>query len=123
MLADTLELVDIHDHSTLFRRIHPDQVKPGGIVSTAAFKGHGDLSVDLCRLTTVARAIHRHPLHGLAVIAAGVPRACGLSVIHDPLPENIAHSLVCGKRTGSVVKRLRAESRLLVHPILPPSDS
>ena len=90
----------IPDHSSVFMRAHRDRVK-NGVARPSAFEPHGDgLSVDWDRYSTADATLSRttnNPANSAVVqMGVGPIRAIrdGLDVIHDPLPNNQAHSLV-----------------------------
>ena len=62
------------------------------------------------------RGLAGHARFALAAFKAGLARACHLGVIRDPLPEEPAHALVCGRKTASVRRRLAKASHWVVLP-------
>jgi hypothetical protein len=64
------------------------------------------LSVDLASLTTVEQALAGNPEHSLAEVRTAVFREKGYIVVRDPLPENPAHALVCGKITKAHAREI-----------------
>ena len=113
----------INDDEILHRRVHYKQVKPGGAVSSAAFKGEWhfqissaafkdpDLSVDRACLRSAPETQMNSEIHGVAQICAGFPRGLGLQVNHDPQPENLAHALILGKKTDTIARTLAREAK------------
>lgn len=114
-----MDVVEILDTDELYRRIHPNHLKPDGTVSSAAFKGSDsyELSVDLGQLTTPEETFNRaEHLHreciGVASLFAGQARGLSQEVVHKPLEEhdvggpNPAHTLIIGQKTEPVAKRL-----------------
>jgi hypothetical protein len=99
-------------------------VNPDGTVNSAAFKLRGQpdpsISVDLARRTTTAATLARASRSGfgLGTLTAGEPRSLGLGVRHDPLPENLAHTLIEGQRPGDkqTARRLARMTRLIIRP-------
>ena len=97
------DTVAIGDDDVLYRRLAPHCIKPGNVVSSAAFKTRNEwdtqISVDLARLTTLRQAMaavaHR-PGFRLGSLVAWVPRSLGFEVRHDPQPDSPAHSLITG---------------------------
>jgi hypothetical protein len=76
------------------------------------------LSVNLARLTTPeATVAAARPGFGVGSFSASVPIRMGLSVRHDPQPDNYAHSLVEGLATEEQCQDL-ADATVIV---LPPS--
>jgi hypothetical protein len=110
---------------TLFRRIHPTQIVPDNNtgtsrISSAAFRDPS-MSVDTSEL--LARAgqdwkfcLTAYPGYSLAALLAEIPRSHGQLVIHDPIPDNDAHTLVNGTKPRSVAKAL-ADSSEWVHRV------
>jgi hypothetical protein len=102
----------IEDREKLLRRVHPKHVVPddaGGYrVSSAAF-GDVDLSVDIrSTVTALGRdlqsCVEGHEGYGLVSITAGLARQQHQSVSREPIPENLAHGIVDGKKTPAVKK-------------------
>ena len=52
-----------------------------------------------------------HPGYSLVTLLASIARAHRQAVIHDPIPENDAHTLVNGDKPRSVAKSLADASR------------
>lgn len=102
----------------LYRRVHPDQQKSRTEVSTAAFTDL-ELSVDLASLTspekTWARA--KNPDWGLVRIPVALMRELSVpqEVRHWPEICNWAHTLVIGRKPGSVKNKLRENAEILIH--------
>jgi len=117
-----LKVLRILDDDDLYRRIAPYHVKSDGIVSSAAFRTrqnpYAAVSVDLAKLTspqeTLSRA--RQPGFGVGSLVARVPRSLGLTVEHNPCPNNIAHSLIKGQNTKSNCRRMAEATEVIVHP-------
>lgn len=111
----------IDDDDDLYRRIFRYSVKPDGTVSSAAFmtkskKPDPECSVSLARLTTpeeVLRPGRGLPGQRLIALTASVPRSLGLTVLHDPLPDD-AHCLIWGLTLVSECDRLAEASSLVV---------
>ncbi len=113
MLPQTKGSEEIKDENELYRRIHPDQIKNGGI-SSAAFKQRTPyLSVSIARLTTPEKVLHGYPRHGLGSVVAAVFRKENLEVYHAPVSCNYAHTIVYGKITESMAKRIAVSSKLI----------
>ncbi len=104
------QLEEIADDDRLYRRLAPEHIDPDGTVNSAAFKRgkqyDQSISVDLARLTTPPQVLASRPDFGLGILVASAPRSLGFTVRHDPLPDNVAHSLIEGENS-------RAKSRLL----------
>jgi len=58
-----------------------------------------------------------HPDFALASLTARLARACNQKVARDPLPDEPAHALVVGKKSGSVRRRFATECRWVVSPL------
>jgi hypothetical protein len=117
-------LEQIADDDLLYRRLAPLHVNPDGTANSAAFKLRGypdpQVSVDLARLTTPEATLARAPRagFGLGALVAGDPRSLGLSVRHNPLPNNRAQALIEGQRPDDKqsARRLAEMTRILVLP-------
>ena len=104
-----MEIVQIGNEDFLLRRIpvYPPYTKPDGSTSSFAFslkKGEDGISTDLERLADKDKSILDRAKFRLAKINAGYIRNeinDGLECIHNPLPENYAHSLIISK-TGKI---------------------
>ena len=103
----------------LLRRIHPKQLVPdqnsgGRRPSSAAFKDP-ELSVDAEPILEEDGLNWNFSLNGyegysLVRFLADAARQRYLPVVHDPVFDNRAHTLVCGKKTNSIAKGLSNES-------------
>ena len=97
-----MEIVQIGNEDFLLRRIpvYPPFTKPDGSISSFAFtlkKGENGISTDLERLADKDKSVLDKTKFRLAKINAGFIRNeinDGLDCIHNPLPENYAHSLI-----------------------------
>lgn len=103
---------EIPDKDALYRRLAPNHLRPSdGKVNSTAFKRNSavkknvkepdpDVSVDWAKYTTMKESLRLagRPDHGIGSLAAGLPRALGLSVVHTPDEErrNRAHSSIRG---------------------------
>jgi len=102
----------IPDSEGLWRRVHPTQIvvdQTTGIQrpSSAAFKDRrGELSVEISSLTTPERVLAEYPKHSLVEVKAAVFRAKRCIIVKDPLPNNIAHALVCGNLTQADLREI-----------------
>ena len=106
---------EIPDEDYLYRRIHPNHYDPDADkISSAAFKGGPETSVDWAKHTTPAKSIHKHPTHHLASIQAKIPRSKEQKVEHSPSLRNYAHSLIIGKKTTPIARYLAERSTLIV---------
>lgn len=112
----------IPDAEGLWRHIHPNpsQIVPDNKTqewrpSSAAFiDRRGEMSVDLASLTTVEQALRGRPDHSLAEVTAGFFRQRGYAVVRDPLPDNPAHALVCGRMSKSHAREIARAARWVV---------
>ncbi len=110
-----MNLVAITDADNLLRRIPthiPSYIKPNGSISSMAFAKKRDedgLSVDLERLSSYEKATLADKRYRLLRINVGIIRNDindGLEVMHNPLPDNEAHSLITGNITEGKKKQL-----------------
>ncbi len=104
-----METVSIGNEDFLLRRIpiSPSHIKPDGSISRAAFslrKGEDGISTDLERLANPELSILDRTRFRLAKISVEIIKIEineGLNCIHNPLPENYAHSLITSD-TGKI---------------------
>jgi len=104
-----MEIVQIGNEDFLLRRIpaFPNYIKPDGSITSFAFslrKGEDGISTDLERLANRDVSVLDRTRFRLAKINAGFIRNDindGLNCIHNPLPENYAHSLITSD-TGKI---------------------
>lgn len=119
-----MEIVSIDNKDFLLRRIpiSPSYIKPDGTITSFAFslrKGEDGISTDLERLAKYDTSILDKTKYRLAKINAGVIRNeinNGLDCIHNPLPDNYAHSLITSQ-TGKISdskSRTMARSAMVV---------
>ncbi len=105
-------MVEIRDDDWLYRRLHAACIKKDGSVSSVAFMTNSfpdaQASVDLARLTTPEESVNREGKgrRKLGQLQARGPKYLGLDVVHDPLDDNIAHSLILGATTKDICRRL-----------------
>ncbi|MHA1253661.1 MAG: hypothetical protein ACTSRP_27085 [Candidatus Helarchaeota archaeon] len=112
---NVIVVFEIKDNDYLYRRIHPKNWK--GRLSSAAFKsGNPPLSVDLARLTNPEEILSKYPEYGLAKISVRFIRELGLSVKHDPIEGNFAHSLIIGKITNSIARKIARTAEIISEP-------
>jgi hypothetical protein len=102
----------IENEDRLLRRIHPNHIVPDDIggyrVSRAAF-GDSQLSIDIHSILLAAglnenECVRAYDGYGLVSITAGLARQQQQLVYKDPTPQNPAHGIVEGKKTGVVKK-------------------
>jgi|GEM_PF-2488109 hypothetical protein len=107
----TIEHID--DEDNLYRRIPQYQYnEKADKIFYCAFKDY-ELSVDWEKCTTPQKTLEGHPNFHLASIKAKFPRTKGQVVEHSPSKRNKAHSLVKGKKTNSIQRFLRDNSKLI----------
>jgi len=97
----------IADEEDLYRRVHPDQMKPNGTVTSAAFKDQ-EMSVDRAKKRTPEDSLARHPKYGLASFKAALARRLNQQVEPDGDLANPAHALVIGQKTRSIARSFAA---------------
>ncbi|MFN8632479.1 MAG: hypothetical protein U0893_01405 [Chloroflexota bacterium] len=91
-------------------------------MSSAAFKrGRNpdpEVSVDLARLASPEECLRRadRPTHGIGSLTAAIPRAMGLTVRHDPVEGNDAHSVIEGQTDRSQPRQLAARVTIIIVP-------
>jgi hypothetical protein len=122
-VADTNGLIewqkeDIPDPHLLYMRVHRNNVNKFGEPNTVALKDHAppdgskqpSLSVDWCRYSSPEETQGRTgqpEKYGVVRMVAGVVREIqGLTVEHDPLAENRAHSEIYGNKKDQEVRVL-----------------
>jgi hypothetical protein len=111
----------VEDSELLHRRVHPDQVKEDGQLSSAAFHDE-QLSVDRARLRGIAETMAGFPRHGAVAVLTGLARSLEQEVVADPVaitdgPEliwNHAHALVIGHKPRSIRLRLARASSWVI---------
>ena len=112
----------IEDRDELYRRFPLAYLKADGTISSAAFKRgktpDPEVSVDLAKLTTPEECLRRadRPEQGIGVLIAGHPRSIGLTVRHDPLDGNPAHSVIEGQTTREQPRLLAEQTSILKYP-------
>ncbi len=114
-----MEIVQIGNEDFLLRRIpiSPSYIKPDGSITSFAFslrKGEDGVSADLERLTNYDTSIQDKTKYRLAKINAGFIKNDindGLDCIHNPLPENYAHSLITSQSGKISDPKSRAMAR------------
>lgn len=108
-----MSIEPIDDKDTLLRRYpvgNPNYFRSDGTISSFAFapssKDKDGLSVDLERLSTLAKSVLDRHRFGLLRISAGQVRSIPpLDCIHNPIEDNPAHSLI----TGTISKPARSK--------------
>ena len=117
--------LSIPDTDRLFRRVPPNQLEPledGTFRPTSAVFKHPELSVNIeCLMVEQNRqpedTLTDYPGHYLTSIIAGDVRAKGHPIVKDTEPPNDpAHGLVLGKKTGSFAKAMLSSHRWIVPP-------
>lgn len=91
----------------------------GGRVNSSAYvtnrKPDNEISVDLARLTTPEATLRGRPDFGIGSILAGAARRLEFDVVHDPLEDNPAHTLIRGENSR-LKCRLLAEETIVIRP-------
>ena len=94
-------------------------MKPDGTPASSSFslkKGENGLSVDLERLTTYSNAIQDRSRFRLFALDAGFTRSLDLENVHDPMPENPAHSLIIGEIARGLSRKLARAAVRVAYP-------
>jgi len=116
------EKITIENEDFLLRRypfLDPNYIRDDGTISSFAFKlkkGEDGLSVDLESKTTLEKSILDKSKFRLCKLKAKIPRDFGLDCIHDPVENNYAHSLIVGKITPPISKKLSSSVIKLKYP-------
>lgn len=121
--------LSIKDGDALWRRIAPDQFvmdenRGGYRPTSAAFGDHRSGTPMSIHVAKDALAEGHQPedvLRGLAGFAlaaftAGAAREVNQGVAREPLPDQIAHGVVFGKKPKSISRRLSRASKWVVAP-------
>lgn len=127
--ADYTDDLSIEDGNALWRRIPPrhfvmDENRGGYRPSSAAFEDHPsgtpmsihvakDASADGHQPEDVLRG---HDGFALAAFTAGTARELDQGVAREPLPDEIAHGVVFGKKTRGIRRRLSRASEWVLAP-------
>lgn len=110
----------IKDEDVLHRRIPPNYFKTNGTISSSAYKVNDrpeeEISVDLAHLTTIEKTLKDRPHFGIGSLIALDPRSLGLEVVHDPLPDNEAHSLIQGVTENAQCTELAKRTKIVKRP-------
>jgi hypothetical protein len=115
----------IPDEAELWRRIPPRHFFYDGNLgcfrpSSAAFEDDRDGSPMSVVLAAESRGpesvLAGHEGYALASFSAGLARECRQGIARDPLPEEPAHAVVFGRKTGSVRSRLAKGSVWVAPP-------
>lgn len=116
------EKVAILPTDRLLRRVlflDPNFIKPDGTPASSCFslkRGENGLSVEVERLTTYEKAIKDVSKYRLFSLHCSFVRSLNLECVHDPLPDNYAHALICGDIKRSVSRKLAQNSMLIDYP-------
>ncbi|MFP3941451.1 MAG: hypothetical protein ACLF0P_14220 [Thermoanaerobaculia bacterium] len=126
----------IEDCDGLWRRIPPrhfvlDENRGGYRPSSAAFEDHPSgtpMSIHVAKDALAEGHAPEDVLRGhegfaLAEFTAGTAREADQGVAREPLPDQIAHGVVFGKKTKGVKRRLGRASEWVVPPPRPRNDS
>lgn len=106
----------IPDDEDLYRRIAKDWLvkdeATGRLrLSSAAFRDNRkEISVHLSSLITASDSLSRggDGIIGLVSITAGQARSLDQGVVRDPLPDDEAHALICGRQSKTTRRHLAA---------------
>jgi hypothetical protein len=121
-MTEELIRLTISESDRLLRRVqflHPNFIKPDGTPSSSSFSiktGENGLSVDLERLTTYEKSILDKNRFRLFFLNTSATVNLGLKNIHDPQPENYAHTLIVGNFSRSVCRQLSALAQRINFP-------
>ncbi len=109
----------IADGEILHRRVHPDQIKEDGGISSGVFSDP-EMSVDRAALRTPEESLAEHNGYGLVSFLARSARELNQEVV--PVPEllNKAHAEVRGNKTKATRKRFVKASEWVRRPKTPP---
>lgn len=120
------ERVEITRADDLYRRLSPDHVKNGIVVSNAynrSGKPDPEISVGIARLIAPEEMLRDRPDFGVGVLPAHVPLDLGLAVRHDPLPGWSAHALILNPgdlvnqgRQKQLCRLLADATRIIIAP-------
>lgn len=104
----------ISGNELLWHRVHPAWIKNNPesgepILSSGAFRSRDEVSVSIASLTTLESVLENYQGHSLAQLQVGFVRSIGCIVVRDPLPDNPAHALVCGKHSGGRLSKAQAK--------------
>lgn len=89
-----------------YRYVHPKLAGEDGWPNSGAFDDD-ELSVDWAEQTDLERVRDRRPGRGVVGLTKAVCEELGLAIVHDPLPDNPAHCLILGRKSGSIRRRLK----------------
>ena len=116
----------IPDAEDLYRRVVDERIVTEQAtgrkrLSSQAFSDRrNEISVDLSSMISPEESLRLGlrcgggPFRGIVAITAGQARDLDQAVIRDPIPDNPAHSLICGKKSGQ--RRLAAQARWVYPP-------
>lgn len=115
--ARFLREAHIPDTDQLYRAIPKVWISQNGEISSGAFDGD-EMSVDWGARTTARKSLKRfgRPDAGLASIVVQVARENSQKVKHNPEFLNYAHTLVIGKKTKSIRRKLAVSARWEIPP-------
>lgn len=126
---DYTDDASIEDDDALWRRIPPvhqipDENQGGMRPSSAAFEDHPSgtpMSIHVAKDAVSlgygpTDALQGHSGFALVAFTAGTARDAGQGVAREPLPGEIAHGVVFGKKTRGVKRRLSRGSEWVIAP-------
>ena len=124
-MAGDLASEAIPDSDALFRRIHRHFFdSESGRISSGAFDGE-KMSVNWSKYATPEETAAQDRTGNTIVVASLLSAACrslGQEVVHDPIPKiheipgNLAHALVCGRKSKPIKQKLRDAAVLVFQP-------
>lgn len=106
---------------SLLRRVpHFYILESGRRISSAAFKSQNEptrISVELARLTSPEETqLRGGKQFGVVSLLAQVPLDLGFDVLHDPLPDNEAHSVISGENDKVKQSAMAQRCVLVIQP-------
>ena len=107
-----------HPDDLFYRYIHPKLADEAGWPNSGAFDDD-ELSVDWSRLADIDQSSATRPHHGAVGITKATCDELGLEIRHDPLPDNPAHCVILGRKSGTIRRRLK-EACIRLKPAVPP---
>ena len=106
----TFPVETIPDGDTLYMRVHKTFVKNGELRPSVFVDREGGISTDWKKYATPQQAQGRTRIpsdNGVISLVAGPIRAVPLTVVHEPLDDNQAHTEVFGEKSEEVRVKLR----------------
>lgn len=103
-----MEKESIPDDCIVFRYIHPSCWTSDGR-PTSGVMSDPEMSVDWDKYSTLEETARRaSPSHGATTLAVAFLRSSEIAqrVDHDPMTENVAHTLVNGNKPPSIARKI-----------------